>query len=112
MVGGLPGVGIVWGSFSRTFIVVVHPLRLPLRGASGHGRGESHAAFEVKRFVASKVQGDRDFDMLGENVGRDHGWRNLIEHVVMFVGLGRWCGAAGGSLRRTGSANVSPRSIG
>ena len=40
---------------------------------SERGRSEAHAAFQFEWFAKSTVLGDRRFDILGENFGRDHG---------------------------------------
>ena len=58
---------------SRTFTVVVHPLRLQFREVLERGRGEAHAEFQFIRFVESNVLGGRRFDLLGEVFGHDRG---------------------------------------
>ena len=89
---------------------VSHP---PFGSAASEAR-EAHATFQLKRFAESKVLGDRNFDMLGENFGRDHGWRAMWDNATCSIvfGHGRWCGAAGGCLQRTRFANSCPRSFG
>ena len=96
----------------RTFAVVAHCV-CGFRGCHGHGQREARATFQFKRFVESNVPGDRTFVMLGEDFGFDGGCRAAPTHALFFVfGHGRWRGAAGDSLQRTGFARFSPRSFG
>lgn len=57
--------------------VVITPLRLRFCEMSSHVWNEMRATFPFKRFVEPNVLNDRNFDMLGECVRRDRGWRSM-----------------------------------
>lgn len=63
---------------------MTHPLRLQLRGAPTHAKTRTRAKYQLNRHAGSNVLGDRTFDMLGENLGHDHGSRNVSKHMLFF----------------------------
>ena len=42
------------------------------------------AEFQFKRSVETTMLDDRDFGMLGQNLGHEHGRRNGAEHVLLY----------------------------
>ena len=88
------------------------PLRLQLWEVSGHVWSQVGATYQFRRLAEVNVRDEHDFDMLGDNLGHDHGRRQFAEHALFYMAWG--CGSHGGVGARfaePGFARLSPRAV-
>ena len=60
------------------------------RFVCNQGFASPGATYQFKHFVEAHLRDDRIFNMLGENLGHDHGRRTASEHVIFFRDFWPW----------------------